>query len=102
MLQSPHFLYRTELGAEGAPLDGYEVASKLSFWLLGTTPSDALLDAAGAGKLDTPEGAAEFATQMLDDRKRRAAMQEFHRELLHFDLYSTISKLGVAELHAER
>ena len=45
MLQSPHFLYRTELGPAGEPLTGYETASKLSFWLRGTTPSDALLDA---------------------------------------------------------
>src|SRR5262245_41471193 len=28
MLQSPYFLYRTELGATGAPLSGYEVAAK--------------------------------------------------------------------------
>jgi len=49
MLQSPSFLYRSELGASSQPLDGYEVASKLSFWLLGTTPDDQLLDAAGGG-----------------------------------------------------
>lgn len=97
LLQSPHFLYRTELGAEGAPLSGYEVASKLSFWLLGTTPDDALLDAAGAGQLDTPEGAAERATQMLARPEPVATMQEFHRELLRFDLYSTLSKVGVAD-----
>jgi len=97
MLQSPHFLYRTELGADGAPLSGYEVASKISFWLLGTTPSDALLDAAAAGQLDTPEGAAELATQMLEQPSAAATMREFHRELLHFDLYSTISKIGVPD-----
>jgi hypothetical protein len=97
MLQSPHFLYRTELGADGTPLDGYEVASKLSFWLLGTTPSDALLDAAGAGELDTPEGAADVATQMLARPESAAVMQQFHRELLRFDLYSTLSKIGVAD-----
>jgi len=96
MLQSPHFLYRTELGDDGAPLSGYEVAAKLSFFLLGTTPSDALLDAAAAGQLDTPEGVAEHATQMLTEPAAAATMQEFHRELLHFDLYSTISKVGVA------
>lgn len=33
MLQSPYFLYRTELGAVGAPLTGYEIAAKLSLWL---------------------------------------------------------------------
>jgi hypothetical protein len=96
LLQSPHFLYRTELGAEGAPLTGFELASKLSFWMLGTTPSDMLLDAAGAGQLDTPEGAVDAASQMLAQPAALATMQQFHRELLRFDLYTTLSKLGVA------
>jgi hypothetical protein len=39
MLQSPHFLYRTELGAVGEQLDGYELAAKLSLWLVGSTRS---------------------------------------------------------------
>ena len=42
LLQSPHFLYRTERSNTGAPLDAYEIAAKLSLWLRGTTPSDAL------------------------------------------------------------
>jgi hypothetical protein len=96
LLQSPLFLYRSELSADGAALNGYEVAAKLSFWLLGTTPSDALLDAAGAGQLDTSEGAVRAATQLLEQPEAAATMQQFHRELLHFDRYSTISKVGVA------
>ena len=66
MLQSPKFLYRSELGPTGAPLDGYEVASKLSFWLLGTTPSDDLLDAAAAGELDSTDGLERAARAMLE------------------------------------
>ena len=97
LLQSPHFLYRTELGDDGTPLTGYEVAAKLSFWLLETTPSDALLDQAAAGQLDSADGAVAIATQMLEQPAASAMMQEFHRELLHFDLYSTISKVGVAD-----
>ena len=96
MLQSPYFLYRTELGEDGAALSGYEVASKLSFWLLGTTPSDALLDAAGAGELDTADGAVQVATQMLEQPAASETMREFHRQLLHFDLYAMLSKIGVA------
>lgn len=101
LLQSPYFLYRTELGATGAPLSAYEVAAKLSFWLLGTTPSEALLDAAAAGSLDSAQGAAQMATQLLEQPAAAAAMQQFHRELAHFDLYSTISKIGVADYAKE-
>src|SRR5690606_30277703 len=42
MLQSPFFIYRAELSPPG-PLNGYEVATRLSYLLLGTTPSEALL-----------------------------------------------------------
>jgi len=97
MLVSPHFLYRTELGASGEPLNGYEIASKLSFWLLGTTPSDALLDAAEAGELDTEESAATVARQMLDDLRALPVMRDFHGQLHHLALIPSITKLGVPE-----
>jgi hypothetical protein len=82
MLLSPHFLYRTELGAAGAPLDAYEIASKLSFWLLGTTPSDALLDAAAAGKLSSNDQLVATTREMLDDPRAVTVMRDFHGQLL--------------------
>jgi hypothetical protein len=97
MLQAPAFLYRTELGAAGDPLDGYELASKLSFWLLGTTPSDALLDSAAAGELDSTERLEATARQMLDQAAAVEVMRDFHGQLLHFGRYATIDKVGVAE-----
>jgi hypothetical protein len=96
MLQSPFFLFRTEMGANGAALSGYEIAAKLSLWLRGTTPSDALLDsAAGPGKLDTADGAAALATTMLAEPTATAVMRQFHGELLHFDRYAQITKVNV-------
>jgi hypothetical protein len=96
MLQSPFFLYRSELGAAGSPLSPYEMAAKLSLWLRNTTPDDALLDAAaGSGKLDTAEGAAAAAQKMLDDPAARTVMRQFHGEFLHFDRFATLSKVGV-------
>lgn len=94
LLQSPNFLYRSELEAKGAPLSGYEVAAKLSLWLRGTTPSDALLDAATT--LTTPDAVAAQATTMMAEPAATAIMREFHRELLDFDRYDQISKLNVA------
>jgi hypothetical protein len=96
MLQSPNFLYRSELAPKGAALTGYEMAAKLSLWLRGTTPDDALLDAAaGPGKLDTAAGAVSLATTMLDEPTATAVMRRFHGELLHFDRYLQITKVGV-------
>ncbi len=97
MLQSPYFLYRTEMGASGAALSGYEIAAKLSLWLRGTTPSDTLLDsAAGPGKLDSADGAATLATTMLGETTATTVMRQFHSELLHFDRFAQITKVGVS------
>lgn len=92
MLQSPNFLYRMELGADGAPLTGYEVASKLSFLLRDTTPDDALLDAAAAGELDTSAGVLANATAMLDAATGQAVMARYHTELFGLARYDQIDK----------
>src|SRR5262249_46978029 len=77
MLQSPHFLYRARTGLAEAKragivgVTGYEIATRLSFLLLGTTPDAALLDMAGAGKLDTPAGVAMVVQQLVADPRAR-------------------------------
>ncbi len=96
MLQSPKFLYRSELGPDGMPLDGYEVASKLSFWLLGTTPSDDVLDAAGAGQLDSVDGLASAARAMLAEPAAVEIMRDFHRQLYELDRYQDIDTVGTS------
>jgi hypothetical protein len=96
MLQSPHFLYRTELGAAGAPLSGYELGAKLSLWLRDATPDDALLDAAAAGQLDSASGAATVARQLLETPAAKTMMRRFHGQYLHFDEFADLSKVGVA------
>ncbi|MEO6600063.1 MAG: DUF1592 domain-containing protein [Polyangiaceae bacterium] len=101
LLQSPNFLFRTELGAVGQPLTAFEMAAKLSLWLRDTTPSDALLDsAAGPGALGTADGAVALAKTMLDEDGAKAVMRRFHGQLLHLDQFSTITKSGVASFNA--
>lgn len=97
MLQSPHFLYRTELGPSGEPLSAYEIVSKLSFWLLGTTPSDALLDSAAAGELDTEDGIEAATLRMLEEPRAVAVMRDFHDQLFGIRRYAQIEKSGVPE-----
>src|SRR5690606_17732139 len=94
MLQSPHFLYRIEMADAGAPLSGYEMAAKLSFWLRDTTPTDAMLDAASS--FATAEGAAEQAAKMLEEPAALAVMRKFHAALYKFALYDSIAKTGVS------
>jgi hypothetical protein len=96
MLQSPHFLYRTELGESGEPLSGYELAAKLSLWIRDTTPSDAMLDAAESGAFDAAEGALSQAQGMLEDPSAIDSIRRMHTQLYKFELLDTITKDGVA------
>lgn len=86
MLQSPHFLYMVEVGVPvtNQPgrqrLTGYEIATRLSFFLLGTTPPVELLDAAAQGALDTPEGIRMYAAELLLDPRARQALHAYFEE----------------------
>lgn len=95
MLQSPHFLYRVELGAarvEGViPLGDFEVASRLSYALWGTMPDEELFAAAAAGMLRDPAGVEVQARRMLDDPRAAEAMVDFHRQLFDVDTFGGIA-----------
>jgi hypothetical protein len=75
MVQSPHFLYRTELGS--APTGGqvtltsFEVASQLSYFFTGAPPDAALMAAAKAGQLGDPAQRIAQARRLLADPKAR-------------------------------
>ncbi|HEY8946138.1 MAG TPA: DUF1592 domain-containing protein [Polyangiaceae bacterium] len=92
VLQSPHFVYRTELGTDGTPLSSYEVAAKLSLLLRNTAPDDALLTAAQSGEFDAPEKIVSKAQQMLEEPATQASFTRFHAELLGMTRYGSIDK----------
>jgi hypothetical protein len=92
MLKSPYFLYRAEIGQNGQPLSGYEVATKLSFLLRNTMPDDALLDLAKSGGLNSPEQIKQQAQSMLETPESRSAFERFHSELFGIDRYANIEK----------
>jgi hypothetical protein len=96
MLQSPFFLYRTELStrvSEGAiPLDHYEVASRLSYLLWNTMPDDALFAAAKAGELGDAGGVREQANRMFDDPRTRTQFRRFHYQAFQISEYADIDK----------
>lgn len=86
LLQSPRFIYIVELGTEsddGGPrvLNQHELATRLSFFLAGRTPSAALLARADAGELDE-EGLRDAAWELLDDPRARTVVARFYDELL--------------------
>ena len=82
-LQHPNFVYRIEIGTPTTEpgvfrLDDWEVASRLSYFLWGSTPNDELLDLAADQRLGTPEDVGEAAAWMLDDPRARDRIDRFH------------------------
>lgn len=81
MLSSPYFLYRFEIGepqGDGtARLTPHEIAAALSYAFWGTTPDEALLDAADSGGLDAPAGIEDQARRLLEDPRARTTVGTF-------------------------
>lgn len=84
LLQDAEFVYRVELGTpvDGEPgvlaLDDFELATRLSYLVWGSTPSDAMLDAAEAGQLHTPQQLESMLQQLLQDPRARTQIDRFH------------------------
>lgn len=83
-LSSPQFLYRMELDPEPEattprPLNGYELASRLSYLLWSSTPDDGLLDAALQNQLDgtNPAQLQTAFGRLLADPKSAAFVEHY-------------------------
>ncbi len=90
ILQSPHFLFRVEVGhadgmGEQRELTAYEMASRLSFFLWNTPPDEALRDAAASGALLDREGLFFHANRLLEDPRSRPGLRALFLD--HLKLY---------------
>lgn len=82
VLVSPQFLFITpaleaEAGQTIVPLDDYQLASRLSYFLWSTMPDAALTALADAGELRDPAVLKEQVTRMLGDPRSRALFDGF-------------------------
>lgn len=88
LLQSPSFIFREELGTDdpAAPgerlYQGFEMASRLSYFVWNAGPDAALLDDAAAGRLDTADGVRMAAQRLLADPRAENGVRELAYEWL--------------------
>ena len=85
ILTSPRFLYLNEHAphSAGHKLDGYELASRLSYFLWSSMPDNELRAAAASGLLKTPEGLRGQVNRMLRDPRASALSKNFVEQWLH-------------------
>ncbi len=87
VLQSPHFLYITEIGEPDPEnpavrkLTPAELVTRMSFFLINSTPPQALLDAANAGALDDDAGIAAVAEQLVNQPEAQSSLNAFYDEV---------------------
>jgi hypothetical protein len=95
VLQSPHFVYRVELGEENAGRRKYtahEMASRLAFTLWDTLPDDALLAAADDGSLAREDGVRAQAERLLRSPRARAGVRAFFTQYLGLSALDHLSR----------
>lgn len=90
-LQDPEFLYRVEIGTpvSGKPgmyrLSDFEIASRLSYFVWGSAPNDALLDLAEAGELASSSQIRSATATLLADARARKRIARFHAMWLGYE-----------------
>ena len=89
ILVSPQFLFRKETTPEGVEsgtayqLNGFELASRLSFFLWSSIPDDELLSVAERGELSNPEVLERQTRRMLADPRSRSLVDNFANQWLY-------------------
>ena len=99
ILQSPHFLYREELGSPDPSepsrrsFNDHELAVRMAYFLWNTTPDDQLLDAADARQL-TQGGLLAHAERLLGSERAASAMQVFFSEFYRLGELDALPQLA--------
>ena len=88
VLLSPNFLFRVELDPSPTSKDvhrltGYELATRLSYYLWSSMPDDALMNSAKSGALDSDAGVVTEVSRMLGDPQAKALVSDFAGQWLN-------------------
>ncbi len=98
MLQSPHFLYRPQVGENDPAHPGQlrysslEMASRLSFFLWNSVPDEELLAAAEKGSLVNDEGIAAQIDRMLASPRAHEGLRAFVTDWLKLRELDNLTK----------
>lgn len=96
-LVSPRFLFRTVAHPKPTDpgtkytLDGYELASRLSYFLWSSMPDEPLLKAAADGNLLTDAGLSEQIKRMVADQRSQAFVENFSGQWLQLRALESVS-----------
>jgi hypothetical protein len=96
-LQSPNFIYQVEIGEidpahkTRRKLTGYEMATRLSFFLLDTPPDDAMLDLAETGLAERADIRTQAAA-LLEREEAKGALDNYFEERFKLRQLTSLTK----------
>ena len=96
LIQSPHAVYRSELGS-GGQLTPYEIASELSYNYSASPPSAELLALAEAGDLADAEVRAAEAKRLLESPAGHGVIRQFFSEWLWLSQIGSVNRTNVPD-----
>jgi Protein of unknown function (DUF1592)/Protein of unknown function (DUF1588)/Protein of unknown function (DUF1595)/Protein of unknown function (DUF1587)/Protein of unknown function (DUF1585) len=103
ILISPNFLFRPELGDSSQTvasgilgLTPYEIATRLSFFINGSTPDATLMASADSGKLLQPDEVMTQLTRLMAMPRSQTNLVRMHELWLGIDTISALTKDPVA------
>ncbi len=97
VLVSPHFLFRIESdknpndSLDRHPLNDYELATRLSYFLWSSMPDDELLARADAGDLHKDDVIEQQVRRMLADSKSYALVENFAEQWLQLRILNDVT-----------
>lgn len=98
ILQAPEFVYQNAVrpalvASEGVvPLDDYDIAARLAFFLWNGLPDADLDGAAAKGALRSDDQIAEQVRRMLGNARSRRSIEDFYRTWAHLDNLDRLSR----------
>lgn len=95
LLLSPNFLYRHEIGKETegiSELDSYEIASLLSYSIIGGPPDQKLMWAAAKNELVNPADIEKHVARLIESQEFGQQLLEFYKDFLKVDNILTVPK----------
>ncbi len=105
MLQSPHVVYRSELGEvddDGRGLQDWELASALSYDFAGGPPDAELLQLAAEGALADPDVRVQQARRLLGTAAGKEVLARFYVDWLDYERVDLQSRPNTPEFDAVR
>jgi len=94
LLQSPHAVYRSEIGS-GGKLTPHEIASELAYSFSGTLPSADLLARAESGAFESAEARVAEARALLATPRGQEVMTRMFREWVGYTKVSSATRPDV-------